>query len=39
MSLFAYIALLWRVMTQPAVPKPIPEYEDLTYDEVTQPRL
>ena len=41
MTLFAYIAKLWnRLINKPSgVPEPIPEYEDLTYDKVTQPRV
>jgi len=41
MALFAYIVKLWnRLSNKPSgVPTPIPEYEDLTYDKVTQPRV
>lgn len=39
MALFAYIVKLWGWLTKPGVPEPIPEYEDLTSDKVTQPRI
>jgi hypothetical protein len=39
MVLFAFIVKLWNRPTHPGVPRPIPEYEDLTYDKVTQRRL
>ncbi len=39
MILFAFISKLWSRLIRSAVPKPIPEYEDLTYDKVTQRRL
>jgi hypothetical protein len=39
MVLFSFIAKLWNRLIRPGVPKPIPEYEDLTYDKVTQRRL
>ena len=39
MALFAYIVKLWNQLSKPGVPTPIPEYEDLTYDKVMQPRV
>ncbi|MDB5068950.1 MAG: hypothetical protein JWM87_61 [Candidatus Eremiobacteraeota bacterium] len=39
MTLFIYLSKLWRQITQPAVPTEIPDYEDMTYDKVTQPRV
>jgi hypothetical protein len=41
MAFFGYITMLWnRLINKPSgVPTPIPEYEDLTYDKVTQRRV
>jgi len=30
---------LWHQLTRPGVPTEIPEYEDMTYDKVTLPRV
>jgi hypothetical protein len=34
-----YLVKLWHQLTQPGVPTEIPEYEDMTYDKVIQPRI
>jgi hypothetical protein len=41
MGLFAYIVKLWNQLSNKpsGVPEPIPEYEDLTYDKIMQPRV
>ena len=39
MALFTFIVKLWNRLIRSGVPQPIPEYEDLTYDKVTQRRL
>ena len=39
MALFTFIVKLWNRLICSGVPKPIPEYDELTYDKVTQRRL
>jgi hypothetical protein len=39
MVMIAYLVKLWAQLTQPGVPTDIPEYEDMTYDKVMQPRV
>ncbi len=39
MAVFQYLVKLWQQLTQPAVPTEIPEYCDMTYDKVMQPRV